>query len=307
MTECERIIEENILPQSFFKEETRDGFFVDINRKKIWAICIDLLLEFDRVCKKNNLTYYLSYGTLLGAIRHKGFIPWDDDVDVMMPRNDYNKLISLYSEFKDPYFLQNPYTDKDCYFSYLKLRNKKTTYINTPFAFNNYCFGIMLDIFPIDNWIENGGTERHNKIKKSIFNLSTWMRKNNPNLSEKDLNRVKELPEIQPLTEWKKIQNIAQSFNDVKTDCVCSSCLTVYSLNKSVWKKVWFKDTVEVNFEGYTFPAPAKYDKLLTTIYGNYNIFPPKEERGNWHSNIYINPDKPYLEIINEYRKSLNK
>ena len=84
MTECERLKKQGKFPVDFFLEEIRDDFFVDENRKKIWAICLDMLMQLDNVCTKHNLRYFLSYGSLLGAIRHNGFIPWDDDLDVVM-------------------------------------------------------------------------------------------------------------------------------------------------------------------------------------------------------------------------------
>ena len=92
MTECERIIKEGILPETFIKPETICDFYVDEMRKKIWAIEIDLYLELEKVCKKHNLRFYAIGGSILGAVRHNGFIPWDDDMDVCMPREDYEKL-----------------------------------------------------------------------------------------------------------------------------------------------------------------------------------------------------------------------
>ena len=107
MKEIERIINQNILPESFFQEETRDGFVVTESRKKLWGILLDLLLKFDEVCKNNDLRYFLSCGSMLGAVRHKGFIPWDDDIDVCMPREDYDRLLTLSDEFRSPYFCRH--------------------------------------------------------------------------------------------------------------------------------------------------------------------------------------------------------
>ena len=93
-----------IVRRSFFDEEIRCDFLVTKERKKIWAIGLDLLLEFDRVCKKYNLSYFLIHGSLLGAIRHNGFIPWDDDIDVAMLRSDYNNLMNIAAkEFSNQY------------------------------------------------------------------------------------------------------------------------------------------------------------------------------------------------------------
>ena len=100
MTEIERLIEKGVFKESFFEEEYKCDFKVDVVRKKVWAIEIDLLLEFDRVCKKHGLKYFLAFGSLLGAIRHQGFIPWDDDMDVVMPRDDYQKLWLYAEDFK---------------------------------------------------------------------------------------------------------------------------------------------------------------------------------------------------------------
>lgn len=95
MTECERIIKEGILPASFFEEETICDFLVTKERKKIWAVLLDMLIQVDRICRKHNLKYFMAFGSLLGVVRHNGFIPWDDDIDICMPRDDYEKFIVI--------------------------------------------------------------------------------------------------------------------------------------------------------------------------------------------------------------------
>ena len=183
MTEVERIIKNGRIREDFLKEETICDFFVDIKRKKLWVVQLDMLLEFDSICKKHRLCYYLCGGTLLGAIRHKGFIPWDDDLDVAMPRSDYNKLLQLSKEFKPPYFLQTPYTDPYYAFSHTRLRNMNTTEISTMFAFQPICHGIYMDIHPIDNWIKDDEAS-YKQINELNIENSTYMRMKNPYLDE---------------------------------------------------------------------------------------------------------------------------
>ena len=105
MKETERIMSKGCFPADFLKEEIRCEYKVTQDLKKIWMVGLDILFELDKVCKKHNLKYFLLWGSLLGAIRHKGFIPWDDDIDVGMLRSDYEKLFSLKEEFDAPYFL----------------------------------------------------------------------------------------------------------------------------------------------------------------------------------------------------------
>ena len=104
------------LSPSFFKEESQNGFLISKTRKELWAIELDLLWQFRKICEKYKLTYWLDGGTLLGAVRHGGFIPWDDDIDITMPRKDYDKFVQYASkELKYPYFLQNDWTDSTFY------------------------------------------------------------------------------------------------------------------------------------------------------------------------------------------------
>lgn len=141
------------LPEGFLDEEVRCGHLVTSEMKKAWAVMLDLLIELDRVCKKYNIIYYADGGTLLGAVRHKGFIPWDDDIDVVMTRDNYRKLCGVANkEFSCPYFFQTEYTDPGSLYFHAKLRNSETTAITAKMSNGFYKFnqGIFIDIFPLD-------------------------------------------------------------------------------------------------------------------------------------------------------------
>ena len=190
MTEAEKIVAKGIIPPTFLQEETICDFLVSSTRKKVWAIELELLLELDRVCKKHGLRYFLMCGTLLGAVRHKGFIPWDDDADVAMPRDDYEKLLQLHDEFKHPIFLQTPYTDSGFAVSHTCLRNSNTSAISPIIKYQKMNHGLFIDIFPLDHFIAEGAHERYAQINQLNIENGTYMRLTNPELNEKTGNAL---------------------------------------------------------------------------------------------------------------------
>lgn len=297
-TEVERIITEGILPESFLLPEIICDFYVDEYRKKIWAIGIDLLIQFDKVCKKHNLKYFLSFGTLLGAVRHKGFVPWDDDIDVNMVREDYEKLKSLRSEFEDPYFLQYPGCDKEYYFSFAKLRNSKTTGISSSFRYNDFNQGIWIDIFPMDNCDLETLEQNAADIKKLIAENSAWMRSNNPYLSESEKEMLVENSGRNPKIVFDEIELISRQYENLPTKYVTCANITVYKPLKMTYKKSDLENLILYDYYGYKFPIPANYDVILKTTYDNYMQFPPVEKRGVWHNISLFNPDIPYQETL---------
>lgn len=146
------------LPDDFLNEEIRCGYTVTEQMKKVWAVELDLLHELLRVCDKHGLHCYADAGTLLGAVRHKGFIPWDDDIDVVMFREDYEKLKKIADlEFVKPYFFQTAYTDNQYTYGHAQLRNIKTTGILEEEKDKRRPFvqGIFIDIFVLDGVIKN--------------------------------------------------------------------------------------------------------------------------------------------------------
>ena len=143
-----------VLPDGFLNEEVRCGYTVTKQMKEVWAVELDMLEKLLSVCKKHDIKIFASGGTMLGAVRHQGFIPWDDDIDMMMFRDDYEKLCKVaQEEFEYPYFFQTEYTDVGSLRGHAQLRNSATTGIlagerNQKYSFNQ---GIFLDIFPLDN------------------------------------------------------------------------------------------------------------------------------------------------------------
>lgn len=301
MTECERIVEQGKLPQSFFNQEIRCDFLVTTERKKIWAIEIDLLLEFDRVCKKYGLKYFLFWGSLLGAVRHNGFVPWDDDTDIVMPRKDYEFLLGVKDEFQHPYFFQTPYTDNGFFYAHAKLRNSNTTAWDKPFAYQGTNFGIFLDILPLDNVLLEGGQERFDTINKLILDNSTAMKLSNPNPAEKDLQRIANYDGKDPFVRYEEIHRIARQFEKQKTDYVSCLACTTYGYKRDTFVAEDFVNQVMIPFEGILFPVPQGFERVLETSYGNWKEMPPLEKRGGWHGNLLFEPDVPYSDFIRKY------
>ena len=301
MTEIDRILAKGVINQDFLKEEVICDFLVTTERKKLFAVLLDMLIEFDRICKKHNLRYYLDGGTLLGAIRHKGFIPWDDDIDVEMPREDYERFIKLNNEFSDPYFLQTPYTDPTYFYCPARIRNSNTTALVEMFAYQKFNHGVWLTILPLDNWREEAEQE-YDKIKSLIIENSTYMRISNPHLDEKNKERVKNYSGRNPFDTYNEIMNLARQFNGEPTEYLMIAIEALSPYNTKLWYAEDFKSTILADFEGYKFPIPVGYDRVLKTIFGDYMSFPKVEARGLHHRGVIFDIDKPYTEYVNNLK-----
>jgi len=297
MTEAERIKKTGILPSSFFEEEVRCEYTVSATMKKIWAIELEMLIEVDRICKKHGLKYFLMCGTLLGAIRHKGFIPWDDDLDIAMPRDDYEKFMQLKDEFRQPLFLQNPYTDKGYAASHTTIRNSNTSAISQIIKYQDMNHGIFIDVFPLDHFVEEGAAERYAAINQLNIENGTFMRMTNPELNEKNKQRVAAYNRDH-IKDFEEIQNIASKFNDQKTDKLAIMTYTADPLENNIWDAADFEKSIDWEFEGHMFSIPAGYDHILRNAFGNYMEFPPVEKRGIQHSHYTLEPDIPFKDFL---------
>ncbi len=301
-TEIQRIIQEGVIPPGFLKPETICNFYVDEKRKKVWGIGIDLLVKLDKVCRENNLRYSVAFGSLLGIIRHQGFIPWDDDIDVVMPREDYEKLRLLKSEFDEPYFLQYP-GDDGYLFSFAKLRNSNTTSISKPFRYESFNQGHFLDIFPFDNFNGTNIEENINRIKYLIAECSAIMRSRNPFPDEIDCQKLAMFSSLREgKIVVKELEQVLTQFNNQPSASYTAWCCVMYDYKRMTFDKNIFDDLIETDFYNHKVFIPRKYHEALKITYGNYMQLPPVDKRGTWHSNSYFEPDVPYQESLETLR-----
>ena len=302
MKEYERLISLGKVSPDFFREEIRNDFLVSSTRKKIWAIEIDMFQELERVCKKHSLRYFMFWGSILGAIRHRGFIPWDDDMDIILPRDDYETLFRLSDEFEYPYYLQTPYNDPGFYYAHARLRNTNTTCITEQFKYQPFNHGIFIDILPLDNFLPNA-EDAFVQMQRLEYDNSTLMRASNPNLSEKDQIRVQNCPKESPLDVFERTQRLATQFNGLDTEFVCATTATTYGFKRDLFFKEDFKSAVEVEYEYSAFPVPVGWERILEIMYGpKWREFPPLEQRGDWHGTNHFDPDRPYQDVLPEIR-----
>ncbi len=262
-----------------------------VTLKEIKQIQLEELTYLHEFCVENGLTYYLAYGTLIGAVRHKGYIPWDDDIDVWMPRSDYDKLIELTERFnnEDLELLSYEKEKKYC-FEWAKVCSKKT--IVWPSRFNNgFLYGISIDVFPLNEIDYKGSLENaitvnesdHKKLIDMMNGYKLYTDGNKSNLLKSILKKVRF-----KLLELKKgrLQDKLLDFFD-KNDFKMKDgkyYQTFLCSERKVYKREWFKDPIELEFEGRKFFAPKNYDKILTLVYGDYMKLPPKEKRITNHN-----------------------
>lgn len=301
------------LPEDFLLEEVRDGYFVSKEMKEIWAVQLDLLNEFMRVCDENQIEYYMDAGTILGAVRHKGYIPWDDDIDVMMMREEYDKLCSVAEkEFNHPFFFQTEYTDKGSLRGHAQLRNSETTGIlkseaDYKFKFNQ---GIFLDIFPIDV-VPNSEKKFEQQLRKvamyrkkarqfaSVTCLYTGRHK------KKYVYYVKKILHFL-LTgpfkymekyekNYKKSEKWCSRYNSEKTEYVAKYFCIPMNKKRRVWPRKDFESKVYMPFEMLSVPVPIGYEDILERFYGNWKEYVIGTST---HGGVIFDVNKSYLEYI---------
>lgn len=257
--------------------------------RKLQMVQMEILKDVSNFCKKNNLTYYLVGGTLLGSIRHQGFIPWDDDVDIAMYRTDYKNFIDTFSrENSNKYFVQNNYTDKGYSRFITKVRLNGTKQIEKNLSEVSMHHGIYIDIFPLDNVCSSDGfgLRLRGYLLKMLCRYSTLRAGNRDyNCREKDYLRkmLRVFTFFIPMAVVNKIFDYICSMSNKKKGEYTTSFASGYGWKKQLVKNEVYSRGCMVKFEGYKFNIPSKPDILLKQLYGNYMNLPPLEKRISGH------------------------
>ncbi|MBR3161667.1 MAG: LicD family protein [Bacilli bacterium] len=256
--------------------------------QKLQGIELEVLIEFDRICKKHNLKYVLVGGSLLGAIRHNGFIPWDDDIDVSMLRDDYNKFIKIQKDElnNDKYYFQSMETDDKFGLPFAKLRRKNSIYCERSCPIEKKQQGIWLDIFPIDKISENYFCAILDFIRvfyyKNIIAFKLNFKFYSTGIKKFILYVIKFLSKFYNLEKTKKKYYATIEKHNKKDSKKVINHGGVYLLREIADEKI-FTDIVTHKFEGHYFNIPKDYDEYLTRIYGDYMKLPKKKKRVSHH------------------------
>lgn len=262
------------------------GKFVKLSEKEYKDRLFDMLVKFDEFCNKYKLDYSLCGGTLLGAIRHKGFIPWDDDIDVVMPRPDYEKFKRLVKKYP---LAPNLVFDIS-YEGYVQKIIDKDTYLKARYA--SVDKHLWMDVFPIDGLPDNK-KEAEDRLMKAL-NIRKLTVRSDARIGEgtTKFRSIAKLPVILPLKMIgkKRFADLLIRFSrkykyngSYYVGAVSSSCGKGELLIRSEYEK-----KVDVEFNGRTFKAMACYDSYLTNMYGDYMKLPEEHERwGHELKNVY--------------------
>ncbi len=261
-----------------------------IRLEEIQGLELDILSKVLKFFDENNISYFTSGGTTLGAVRHHGFIPWDDDIDLYVPRKDYDKLMAISKGILiDGYISIKSPGDKDYIYQYCKACNENTVIYEKNVSDKKYAIGIFIDIFPLDK-------HYNSKIKNRFLILKTrWYRSlletasNQINLSKKGSFRwlFKQIVRAiqKPLTKkWTVektaayIDNIGRKMENENTDYL-GDLVMKGSGNDDYYPAEYFKDSVDGEFEGLKIKNPVGYKEYLTEMYGDYMTLPPKEQQ----------------------------
>lgn len=266
--------------------------------RKLQLVELDILKETIQILNSLKLKYYITDGTFLGAVRHKGFIPWDDDIDISMPRKDYEKFVESAPRFLPSHLkMVNFKKDKDCIDYMTKVVNEKYKLLHTH-PIKHREISVWIDIFPLDGMPNNKLLRKVHGfnllVKRALFKFSLFDELVNINNNKRPWYE-KVLVEVGKIIKFEKVMDYHKRMNSLdhslkKYDFYDSNYVIsfagAYKL-KSIMHKSIYGHGKKYLFEGVSVIGPEKYDRYLKTLYNDYMKLPPPEER-NWHGNEII-------------------
>ena len=256
-----------------------------LNEQK--KLSLEILADFARFCDEHDLRYFLAYGTLIGAVRHGGYIPWDDDVDVQMPRADYERLIELYNrEKRTEYYELIAPTDRVSRHSIVKIVDRRTEKVEADVRYIDGPLGIDIDVFPLDGQPESDA--EYEKWYAELQGVYKWHRHTVIPFVGSAKRRLAILLAKTLKGGRDRILDTARKLHGrypYDTSTYVGSVESEHNSKKNRYPRTCFERAIEMDFEGYRFKVPIGYDEILTKMYGDYMQLPPAEAQVTHHVN----------------------
>ena len=261
--------------------------------------CLEILVYFKKICDENKLTFYLAGGTAIGALRHKGFIPWDDDIDVFMPRPDYEKLTRIWTEVADTsrYVFIRSSRNVNYHHHAASIVDVNTTWIEERNENNDVPQGVMIDVIPLDGCPDSNFRrffQLYNALKFAVFNVQRLPENKNKKIycATKivlGIFRSKWIRDTIWISSEKRMTRYGFYSNKNITELIGE----LYGMVEKHPLED-FATTIEVDFEGYKMPLMKGYDAYLKSVFGDYMQLPPLEKRVPKTHLVYGNLKQPY-------------
>ena len=267
----------------------------EYSAEEIHCRLLKMAKDFHRICEDNNLEYYMLGGTMLGAVRHKGFIPWDDDMDFGMPREDYDQFIRISHQILPDYYELMFYKNaENSPMHYIKFIDSRTTLIEA--SYKNYVEGLYIDIFPLDG-AGKGSIADRIRMKRIDYLQGLVIY----HCTTREKTGIRKL--VKKYAQMRSLSRLHDSIEKLMTAKTLSeSSLIANYLGAWAKKEIMPKEVMGTpklyQFEDTEFFGSANADAYLTSLYGNYMKLPPEEKRVFKHNYYYLNYDLPYREYI---------
>lgn len=268
-------------------------------KRKLQLRILDIVKDVDKICRENDIDYYILYGSALGAIRHQGFIPWDDDFDIGMTFDNYVKFLEICEKKldKNKYYVQTPEKEKNYYLSFSKIRDIRTTLIEEGNENIDIVRSVYIDVFPLVGIPNNKIKERILKINRA-FMLSANMNVINNKFLRCIFDIILKIFGRRKILKYTTKRCFKYNTNDCEYWCSIADG-DGYIQNK-IKREIYGKPKY-VKFEDIMLPVPENADKYLKNIYGDYMKIPSEEQiKFREHTPYYLNFDLPY----DEYKKA---
>lgn len=278
-------------PDSWFEDEVREGFFIAGMMKRAWAAQLEVLSDVAEICRKYQITYFADFGTLLGAVRHRGFIPWDDDLDICMKREDYNRFLAVADQLPEGYFVRNIHTDETYTEMFSRIINSREINFEAEFLekFHGCPYGMGIDVFVLDDLAPDEKKEARQiqmvdsvlgkieELEAGTLDPKAWSMKKKQ--IERELSVKTDRGRSLKNQMFLLLEQLFSMYTGQGSKELAIMPLWILD-NECRMKKVWYQETAELPFETAVIPAPAFYDAVLQKKYGYYMV---SSETGGAH------------------------